>query len=195
MIEDVIKALEAKPPGMTKKEACEALGLLTPAGNPQYAKLTKTLEEHKIRAAAEKKVRAKKRREAFSDSELKQVITDYLAGASMSELSESYYRSVGSIKSRLDYCGALLRGSGDYDNPEPLPEQCVVDSHKEGDMVWSAKYGQLARVVKEYTPGVYRIFMSSPSCRQYAYQESFELGALKHLETLGVKFNLVTNDY
>lgn len=208
-MEDIIAKLEAKE--ITKKAACEALGFLTPAGNPQYKKLDTAIADYKIRKKADKTIRAKKRREAFSDKEVADMITMYLAGESLSGLSEHFYRSVNVIKNRLELAGGLLRRTSspdmtefnsvsppehvEYDNPILLPEQCIVEKHEEGDMVWSARYAQLAKIVKEVRPGVYRIFMSNDAQRQYAYQPIEELGSLKHLQKLGVQFKLVTNDY
>ena len=62
-------------------------------------------------------------------------------------------------------------------------------------MVWSARYAQLAKIIKEVEPGVYRVFMSNEGQRFYAYQPTEELGGLSHLTKLGVQFKLVTNEY
>lgn len=208
-MEDIIAELEAKE--ITKKAACEALGFLTPAGNPQYKKLETAIEEFKVRKAADKRIRAKKRTEAFTDREISDMISMYLAGQSLASLSEHFYRSIAVIKYRLELAGALLRRTSspdttemdsrtkpehcEYENPILLPEKCVVESHNIGDMVWSTRYAQLAKVVKEVQPGVYRIFMSSEGQRKYAYQPTEELGSLKHLQDLGVQFKLVSNEY
>ena len=106
-VEDIIKALEEKT--ITKKVACEELGLTTPAGNPQYKKLTEYLESYATRKKVDKKLRAKKRKEAFSDREVAEMITMYLRGDSFTDLSEHFYRSVQVIKNRLEGVGALLR--------------------------------------------------------------------------------------
>lgn len=207
-MEDIISQLENKE--ITKKAACEALGFTTPAGNPQYKKLDTAIEEFKVRQKVDKKLRKQKRREAFTDREVADMVQMYLAGDSLASLSDHFYRSVTVIRNMLDYKGALLRRTQnpdtsemdginhehvEYDNPIMLPEKCIVEKHEEGDIVWSTKYAQLAKVVKEYQPGVYRIFMSNEGQRKYAYQPIEELGSLKHLQDLGVKFSLVTNDY
>lgn len=206
-MEDIIAELEEK--SITKKAACEALGFTTPAGNPQYKKLEQAIADFKVRKRADKTARKQKRREAFTDKELASIITDYLKGSSLASLSDFYFRSVGVIKNRLTMAGALLRRSyspdmteynaesksthNEYNNPQALPEKCIVTSHKIGAMVWSSRYSQLAKIVSEYQPGVYRIFMSDEAVRQYAYQPTEELGSLQHLQDLGVEFKLVTN--
>lgn len=208
-MEDIIAELEAKE--ITKKAACEALGFTTPAGNPQYKKLDQAIADFKVRKKADKKVRAEKRRTAFSDREVADMVSMYLSGESLSGLSEHFYRSVQVIKNRLENAGALLRRTSspdmtqfdahslsthnEYENPQALPIQSIVESHSEGDMVWSSRYAQLAKVIAEIQPGVYRIFMSNESQRQYAYQPTEELGSLSHLQKLGVKFKLVENEY
>lgn len=202
-IEEVIELLESKD--ITKKEACEHLGYITAGGNPQYKKLTEGLERHKAKAKASSSLRKKKRTEAFTDAELANIVGEYLAGESLSHLSETYFRSVHVIKSRLENAGALLRRPhvskldpwvdvDEYTNPVRLPEACIRFSFAEGEYVWSTRYGQVVKVIKEYQPGVYRIFMSNESVRQYAYQDVADLGSLEHLFALGVNFKLVTND-
>lgn len=208
-MEDIIAELEAKQ--VTKKAACEALGFVTAAGNPQYKKLDEAITRHKIQVKADKTIRKQKRREAFTDREVADMVSMYLAGESLTGLSEHFFRSVGVIRNRLEGIGGLLRRTSspdmtefnavnppqhnEYNNPIMLPDKCIVDKHVVGSMVWSARYSQLAKVVAEVQPGVYRIFMSNEQQRQYAYQPVEELGSLKHLEDIGVKFKLVENDY
>lgn len=203
-IEEVIELLESKD--ITKKEACEHLGLLTAGGNPQYKKLTESIDRHKAKQKASAKLRKRKRSEAFTDAELANIVGEYLAGESLAQLSETYFRSVNLIKQRLERAGALLRRPhvpktdpwvdvDEYTNPVELPEQCVKESFSEGEHVWSTRYGQVVKVVKEYKPGIYRVFMSNDAMRQYAYQDVSDLGSLQHLLDLGVKFKLVSNDF
>lgn len=167
----------------TKKGACQILGVTS---NPVMERLINEYIEGKAR---DKRLRAEKRKIAVSDSEVVEWVTSYLNGASFLELSDTYYRSVDVIRERIEKAGALLRQQEKIDvlNPPLLPDQCVADSFEVGQYVWSAKYGCLAQVMHLFGEDVYRIQVIGNGRQESAYQNTWELGSLKHLEKIGVK--------
>lgn len=169
--------------GGTKKGACQILGV---SSNPTMERLINEYIEGKER---DKRLRAEKRKTAISDNEVVEWVTSYLNGASLVDLSNTYYRSADVIKDRLDKAGALLRNQEKIDPlaPPMLPEACVADTFEVGQYVWSAKYGCLAQVMRCVKEDVYRIQVIGNGRQESAYQPSWELGCLKHLEKIGVK--------
>jgi hypothetical protein len=183
--EKVLKAIEWLDNGGTKKGACEILGV---SNNKTMETIITEYKEGKER---DRQMRAKKRKTAVSKEELAMMITDYLQGASLEELSATYYRSKDYIKAKLEKAGALLRQNEKIDplNPPMLPDQCMAEEFEIGEHVWSARYGCIARVDKLFKPEVYRIIALGENTREYAYQHVSELGSLRHLKDLGVNVN------
>jgi hypothetical protein len=168
--------------GSTKKVACEMLGI-----NYNTKRLNQLLEDYVEGIERDKRIRAQKRKEPVKKEEVINMITDYLSGASIAELSETYYRSAQVINYHIEKHGAKLRSNDKIDelNPPMLPDECVAETFEIGEFVWSAKYGSVARICAKYK-NAYRIKVVNESMNQYAYQPAYELGSLKHLSDLGV---------
>lgn len=167
--------------GGTKKDACQMLGIAY-----NTARLDKLIEQFDKEQDVDKRLRAKKRKEAVTDQEVVHWITSYLNGAGFDELSKTYYRSASVIKHHLEKHGALLRASKvNRLNPPDLPEQCISDSFKPGQYVWSSAYNTIA-LVKAQFKNAYRIQVLGNGVQEMAYQAPYELGDLSHLENLGV---------
>jgi len=168
--------------GSTKKVACEMLSI-----NYNTKRLNQLLEDYVEGIERDKRIRAQKRKEPVKLAEVINIITDYLSGASIAELSETYYRSAQVINYHIEKHGAKLRSNDKIDelNPPMLPDECVAETFEIGEFVWSAKYGSVARICAEYK-NAYRIKVVNESMNQYAYQPAYELGSLKHLSALGV---------
>ena len=166
----------------TKKAACEMLGI---AYNTK--RLGTLIEEYQEGIERDKRLRAKKRKEPVTRAEAVSLITDYLSGDSLAELSENYYRSTAIIKYHLEKHGALLRTNERVNelNPPLLPDECVADSFENGEYVWVAKYASIG-VIKSKFKNAYRVKVINESMNQYCYQPAEELGSLKHLVELGV---------
>jgi len=188
----VIKMLEE---GMAKKDA---YGVLNIAANP--TRLNKIIEEFHENIAREKKMRAAKRGKPSTDFEIKSIIESYLQGESISEISKFLYRPASFIKNIIERVGVPSKPVGaNYCNMSLLPEQCIVNSLEEGDLVWSSKYHAAAEVMKETGEKIYQIYVFQkveepspyfPNIKTggfYANQPVYELGSLKHLEKYGVK--------
>ena len=178
--------------GGTKKGACEILGI---AYNTK--RLDTLIEDHITRRDAEKRLRATKRKTAITPDESIAMITDYLRGESMQDLSNSYYRSVSVIKQHIEKCGADLRQSEAIDELRPplLPEICDTDYFDVGEYAWSAKYGCIVRICKEvHSPQckAYRIRVIKENDAFYSCQPVFDLGSLRHIKGIDWK-NLSSN--
>lgn len=184
--EQYANAIEWLENGGTKRGACDILGV---SNNKTMESL---IDEHLERKVRDRELRAKKRKTAVDKAELVGIITDYLAGASLSELSSIYYRSTNVLQHHLEKNGALLRVNETIDvlNPPALPEQCVVSEHSVGDFVWSSKYGCIAQV-KALFQDAYRIRVWGEGVCEYSYQPAEELGSLQHLLALGVNLQRI----
>ncbi len=187
--EQYIKAISWLEEGGTKKGACDILKV---SSNKIMERL---LQEHVEGKATAKKLRASKRSQPVLNSELVDIIMDYLNGYSLVELSERYYRSTDIIKHHLYKNGAMLRAIGKIDpsNPPAMPDQCFSETFETGQYVWSSKYGCIAQVKGEFK-NAYRIQVMGNGRQEQAYQPSYELGCLKHLEAIGVKLSAL-EDY
>lgn len=171
--------------GGTKKAACEMLGI---AYNTK--RLDNLIEEFLERESRDKKFRAQKRKEAVTDSEVVNWITSYLNGATLSELSSSYYRSENVIKYHLEKHGAMLRQPKvDKLNPPVLPDLCISDTFEVGQYVWSTAYNCIAIVKAKVGDMAYRIHVLGNGIQEYSNQPAWELGNLAHLEKLGVNLS------
>lgn len=204
-IEKVISLLEAEKP-IKKTEACEILNI-----SYNTTRLGKIIEEYKEKIAQEKRMRAANRGKPPSDFETSTVVENYLAGDSVKEIADGLYRSTDFVKRIIDTVGVPRAEQGDtYANYSPLPEQCIRDSFREGEYVWSSKYGSIAEVMKhcgtaQDGSNLYRIYVHQQIDEEkslvdgkrfahhvatgggyYAYQPAYELGSLEHLIKHGV---------
>ena len=179
-MESVIAYLETDK--ATKKAACEMLGI---AYNTK--RLGTLIEDYQQDLERDKRLRAKKRKEPVTKAEVVNIITDYLSGDSLAELSDNYYRSTAILKYHLEKHGALLRTNERVNelNPPLLPDECMADSFENGQYVWVAKYGSIG-IVKAKFKNAYRVKVINESMNQYCYQPPEELGSLEHLIALGV---------
>jgi len=175
--------------GGTKKGACDILKL---TNNKTMERL---IQEHYEGKANAKRLRAEKRSQAVTPSELVEIIMDYLNGYSLVELSDRYFRSADLIKHHLVKNGAFLRVQGkiDHMNPPRLPDECIAETFEPGQYVWSAKYGCIAQIKAPFK-NAYRIQVMGNGRQEQAYQAPWELGSLAHLEALGVKLSAL-EDY
>lgn len=185
-----IQAIEHLESGGTKKRACEILGV---TNNKTMERL---IDEYLTRKQTDREMRRKIRRQPILTKDVVSWITDYLQGDTFEELSDRYYRSAAIIKDRIEAAGALLRVNEKIDplNPPMLPEQCVADDFEIGQIVWSSKYGCAVEVRGKYKDA-YRILVATPGKQESAYQPSYELGSLKHLEEMGVNIGILVKYY
>jgi hypothetical protein len=195
-IEKVIELLEAEKP-ITKKEACEILNIAY-----NTTRLGKIITEYKEEQENIKKRRAANKGKPVADYEKQTIIEGILDGEGVTQLAKMLYRSVGSINKTIEEIGIPER-SESYVNIAMLPEQCVKDSFKTGELVWCSKSNKIAVIRennKENTE-VYNVYEfdrmeeDSPffsNCKsgdyggQYALYPVYELGSLEHLKEYGI---------
>lgn len=179
--ETIAEAERILAEGGTKKAACEALGI-----NYNTTRLAKIIQEFNEQLETAKRIRAEKRKQPVTDSEISFWIEEYLSGESIESISKRAYRSSALIDKYITNAGAKLRAnrSDTYFRPEAMPDECVTDSFDIGEYAWSMKYNGLVKILKKYSTG-YGIYVLGDYSR-HASQPVEELASLKHLE----KYNL-----
>ena len=131
-------------------------------------------------------------------------ITEFLSGEPISEIAAGLYRSSGFVKAIIERVGVPQKGDGRYDY---LPEECVGDTFKEEEIVWSARYHSPAQIRKEvtnidyekkYESKCYDIWVLEKTENEFSIQGGFrasqlayDLGKLTHLEKYGVDLSRI----
>lgn len=199
-IERVIKLLN-QPKPITKKEACEVLNI-----SYNTSRLATIIENYQARQESDSKRRAANRGKPASPDEIKSVITEYLGGATVSDIANGLYRSTTFVRNIIETVGVPQRGVGeDYFNFSPLPEQCISDSFEVNEIAWSARHqgpcviDKVLGKTKDGLANLYRVYVieafDAPDKiyvrswglpGAYSYQPAFELGRLEHLRQYGV---------
>ena len=189
-IEEVITKLED---GCTKKEACKILNI-----SYNTTRLASIIEEYEEKKAYSKAQRARKRKLAISKDEEKEVVSDYLSGDSLIEISNSIFRSIAVVKRILAKYNVPERSS-EYNYMNPVFIEDTKEEYKEGDLVFAARYNVPAKIVKKLQldrdhGNIYRIWLYGNE-QQYALQPYYELGDLTKLQTeLGIDIKDIPGD-
>ena len=188
-IEHVIKLLEDRKP-ITKKAACEILNI-----SYNTTRLSKIIEEYQTNKAYEASRREKNRGKPADDYEIQSIIEMYLIGEPVSDISKRLFRSPGFVTSIIERIGVPTRPTGDDKHCKSiLPEQCVSSEFKVGDIVWSAKYHAIGKVMhaldKEY-------FNKHPGMVPIDYMEvngspCYKIHIREKLEDVPLRFTNVT---
>lgn len=186
---NVQRAIDSMIDGGTKKDACAILGI-----SYNTKRLQRIIDGYHDRLEFEKKQKAKRRGKPVDNYEAVSIIEAYLITGSMEAAAKQHWRSTSIIKQTLLKHGALLKAAkSDYFNPMLLPDESMAEDFAKGDLVWSARYNNVAEVDKVYGNNVYRIWVLGTNCR-YAMQPVEELGSLKHLEKLGVNITRIIQE-
>lgn len=173
-IERAIKFLEDKG---TKKGACEILGI-----KYNTTRLDNILTKYIEKKNADKVRRAEKRGKPATPAEISYIVSSYLEGNAISNISDALYRTPIFVRNVLDSLAVpIRRTASSYFDPPMIPDDAVAESFKVGDRVYSARYDSLAIVIFEYSKGVYRIWLEAEKWKQFAYQPAYELASLAHL--------------
>lgn len=178
-IEYVIKMLEPKDgtKPWTKKDCCAYLGM-----SYNTTRLGTIIEKYKENKEKEAARRAEKRGKPATESEISYVITEYLEGAPIEKICSALYRGNTFVHSILTSFSVPTRQSAhSYFRPNLIPDEATREVFKVGELVYSARYDSLAKVQKEFSPGVYRLFLLSERWLQCCYQPAYELASLEHL--------------
>jgi transposase len=172
---------------ITKKAACEILNITY-----NTTRLNRIIQEYKDKIEyTKKRLKANKGR-SFDDLELKELVTDYLNGISITVIAERLFRSVHVIKKKIQELNLPERTiKSDYFNPELIPDEAVSESFNIGELVWSARYNCVAEIRNIYKNSlIYSIWLFGKH-NQFAYQPAEELGKLEVVK----RFNLTADKF
>ena len=205
-IQHVVSLLEADSP-ITKKEACEILNI-----RYNTTRLQKIIDDWRDTMEFRERRRSMNKGKPASEDELKTVAQMYIEGFNVSSIAQSIYRSPAFVKAIVDRLGIPMKlPATDYEGIRNamLPEQCVSDSFKEGEIVWAIRKNFPAKIIREHTNMDYEskhgakcyliytieennfegtFFPHIEYGGRYSSQLAYDLGSLRHLEQYGVKF-------
>lgn len=184
-VDKVITLLEQEKP-ITKKYACEILNI-----SYNTKRLGDIIAERKETIEFTKKRFAANRGKPFSDLELKELVTDYLNGDSITNIANNLFRSVGVVKKKLKELHLPERSkSPTYQKPDLIPDEAVSDSFENGELVWSARYNAVAEIRAKPFKDAYLIWVFGKH-NEFAYQPWWELGKLEPVK----RFNLTADKF
>ena len=195
---------------ISKKEACAILKIAY-----NTTRLEKIIEEYHDTKQYRKRRRESLRGTLATRDEIADTIQSQLRGDPITDTSKRLYRSVPFLRNIINKVGIPSRGSNELERSTTaeLPEQCLADEFRVGDIVWSAKYHCAAKVKAEYSKEYcnskkglqyvdyenkygskcYSIFVNQPSedfneagSGFYANSLAYDLGTLTHLIEYGV---------
>ena len=177
---------EGKKP-ITKKDACQMLGMAY-----NTTRLSTIIEQFRERQRRTAEQRAKLRGKPLTKDEKIFIIQEYLSGATIDSITKSTYRGVTIIKQVLDEYSVPLRIPGqNYFNPQLIPDGATRDKFEVGEVVWSARYGSLAKIYSEKLDPkhghIYHMWLMDDKWRQYCWQPHYELASLQQIRELGVQ--------
>lgn len=176
------KAIKMLEEGSTKKDVCAFLGIAY-----NVKRLATEIEDYLSGIERSKEQRRLRRGKAILDTELVNIIESYMAGDSIANIADRFYRSEALVKSTLEKHGALLRDSkANPLSPSILPDNAMSDSFEEGDIVWLAAYSMIGEIKKKISPDGYRVYILNRDYHRYVNQYAHDLGSMKYLESLGV---------
>jgi len=177
----VVSLLEQDSP-ITKKAACEMLNI-----SYNTKRLGTILQDYKDKIEFSKLRLKQNRGKPFTNIDLRELVVDYLSGASVSQIASNLFRSIHVIKAKIKELHLPERDSKHtYHKPGLIPDEMLSDTYIEGELVWSARYNAVAEIMKELSPGIYRIYVFGAR-EQFAIQPNYELGKLDILKTLNLK--------
>ncbi len=189
----VVSLLEGENP-ITKKAACETLNI-----SYNTTRLNRIIQEYKDKIEFTKKRFAQNKGKAFSDLEIKELVSDYLNGDSITKISNNLYRTVHTVKKQIKELNLPERTTkANYFNPDLIPDEAVSEEFEKGELVWSARYSAVAEVDGWWENGIdscgYRIFVFGKH-NEFAYQPWWELGKLDVIKHFNLKAeNFITTE-
>lgn len=144
---DRVSALLNQDNPITKKEACEMLNI-----SYNTTRLGRILDDFNEVASYREVRKSQNRGKKATSMETKEAIECYLKGETISDISKRLYRSTTFVKNILDRVGVPEKlPKTKRKGPAYLPDECVSESFKEGEKVWSACYHAPAIIKQEYT--------------------------------------------
>jgi hypothetical protein len=180
-IRRVIQLLGDEKEPITKKAACEILNI-----SYNTKRLNSIIEEYKAQQEFIKKRYKQNRGKPISDMDKQYIITSYLKGDNITQISRAVYRNVDKVKRFIEECGLPSnKGRGDYFNPELIPDKSLKEEYSVGDMVWSARYNAVAEITGKLKDNIYRLWVYGRH-NESAYQPWYELADISFIEKLGI---------
>lgn len=160
VMKSVVEKLRLAEKPITKKAACEMLGIAY--NTARLDKLVNEyLEEQERRAS---RIEANRGKPA-NEYEISTILEDYLSLGAVSTIAERICRSAVFVKNVLVNCGIPLRDKDNsYFNPQLLPLECVEEFLSEGTIVYSAKHqeiGTVKRIAKTAQGTAYWVYLGS----------------------------------
>lgn len=193
---------------ITKKEACAILNI-----SYNTTRLGKIIDEYKEREEFVARRKADNRGKRATNTEITQVILEYLGGEPVSEIAKGLFRSSGFVRGIIERVGVPQRPSGEHRKRFSfLPDACIAAAFTPGEVIWSAKYHAPAIIVRELRDGRYEqdygsacyqisIIEQVDSSESYfkhiesggfnAFALAYDLGSLKHLKEYGVDLSKI----
>ena len=194
---------------ITKKEGCEILNIAY-----NTARLTKVLADYEERKTYELRRKSINKGKAATAGEIKEAITFYLQGDTVSDISKGMYRSASFVKAILERIGVPQRPASAEDRAQNayLPESCVAEEFVEKEIVWSAAHHAPAEIKARLDDSKYIALYGVPCYQIYipekvdsseslysntevggfnAYSPAYDLGKLEHLQEYGVDLQKV----
>lgn len=195
-IEKVIALLEpseGKP--ITKVVACEILNI-----SYNTSRLNAIIAKHKEAIEIQKTMRKKMRTEPIDISTASTIVSMYLSGSSLQDISDETYRSVTVIKRVLSKYNIPVRNkSVDYQHPIFIEnDEAIKDDYVKGDLVYSARYDKPATVsygqLSKNDGMVYLLWLHGVD-RKQIFQPYYELADLRRIQKeLNIKMHDLNHD-
>ena len=182
-IEKVIALLEpedGKP--ITKVVACEILNI-----KYNTSRLNKIIKGCKDTAELQKTMRKKMRNQPIDLATASQIVSSYMSGTSLADISDSTYRSTNVIKNVLRKYNIPIRNrSVDYFHPIFIEnDEAICNDYKIDDLVYSARYDTPATIMSfantEKHGMVYKLQIHGNKRRQ-VNQPYYELADLRKVQ-------------
>lgn len=169
-IKAVIKALSDDKP-CSKKEAC---GMLNITYNT--TRLNNIIEDYESKIAFRRKQRAAVRKTPITTADKKNIVQSFVSGDAIGEIVKASYRSLRIVQTVLKEFNLPTRVAST--DRVLIEEHQTAEDYSKGDLVYSAKYGAYAEIIREHSNTeegkVYQIYVLG-SQAQNAYQPYYEL--------------------
>jgi len=178
-LEKVANLLAADSP-ITKKRACTLLNI-----SYNTTRLNNIIKNYADKREYSIQRRKKLKNTPLSNDEISYIISSYLEELSLTDIANATFRSLGIVKRTLEKYKIPLRNSkNSYFNPVFLDEDSIAEDYKTGDLVYSARYNEPAKISKLYKKESFYSIYSIWLChtQQSAYQPSYELADLRELQ-------------
>ena len=144
-IQKVYELLNGETP-ITKKDACSILNI-----KYNTARLQRIIDEWQERKDNIERRKAANRGKAATEMEIRQAITEYLDGDPISEIAKGLFRSSSFVRGIIERTGVPQRPTSKEGRSgvSTIPDSCVADEFRDGEIVWSARHHTTAIVRRE----------------------------------------------